>query len=876
MDITRIPPQNMEAEQAILGCMLIEKEAIAKADSMLRAEDFYKEAHRKIFQVIAKLYEKGEPIDLISVTEELRSKNQLEEVGGSIYITELANCVPTAAHVEYYAKLVQSKSILRNLIGTATQIAALGYEGEDEIDVLLDQAEQMIFSISQRTNTQGFAPIKSVLIDAFERLEQIYNTAGGITGVATGFNDLDYMTSGFQPSDLIIIAARPSMGKTAFCLNIAQNVAVKNKTPVVIFSLEMSKEQLAQRMLCAEARINGQRLRNGQLQDSEWQVLSHALSRLSEAPIFIDDTPSISVMELRAKSRRIKAEHGLGMVIIDYLQLMQGRNKIENRQQEISEISRSLKALARELQVPVIALSQLSRAVESRINKRPQLSDLRESGCLTGDTLVVLAESSQVIPICQLVGKDNFTVWALNPSTLKLEPAKVSKAFSTGVKKVYRITTALGRTIRATGNHKFLTIESWKRLDELAVGQHLALPRFIPTSQQQTMANAEVALLAHLIGDGCTLARHAMQYTTRERDLAEVVADLASQVFGEQVRPRIKAERSWFQVYLASTRHHTHGSRSAVSRWLEELGVWNLRSYEKYVPGKVFQQPTEVISLFLRHLWSTDGCIHLRKGSKPYPKIYYATSSRRLAQDVQSLLLRLGINSRLAKCSQKNKGRDQYHVLVSGKSDLLSFAEKIGAVGCYKNNGLEQVCQFLVGCQENTNRDVIPKEVWEKYIRPSMEKNEVTNRQLYASIGTAYGGMTIFKQNMGRSRALRIAEATNCEELNYLSNSDVYWDQVISIEEEGYEEVFDLTVPGPHNFVANDIIVHNSIEQDADLVMFIYRDEYYNPESEKKNLAEIIISKQRNGPVGTVELVFLKDLTRFENKNKMQQEPPPR
>ena len=389
MDITRIPPQNMEAEQAILGCMLIEKEAIAKADSMLRAEDFYKEAHRKIFQVIAKLYEKGEPIDLISVTEELRNKNQLEEVGGSIYITELANCVPTAAHVEYYAKLVQSKSILRNLIGTATQIAALGYEGEDEIDVLLDQAEQMIFSISQRTNTQGFAPIKSVLIDAFERLEQIYNTAGGITGIATGFNDLDYMTSGFQPSDLIIIAARPSMGKTAFCLNIAQNVAVKNKTPVVIFSLEMSKEQLAQRMLCAEARINGQRLRNGQLQDSEWQVLSHALSRLSEAPIFIDDTPSISVMELRAKSRRIKAEHGLGMVIIDYLQLMQGRNKIENRQQEISEISRSLKALARELQVPVIALSQLSRAVESRINKRPQLSDLRESGAIEQDADIV-------------------------------------------------------------------------------------------------------------------------------------------------------------------------------------------------------------------------------------------------------------------------------------------------------------------------------------------------------------------------------------------------------------------------------------------------------------------------------------------------------
>jgi len=390
MDITKVPPQNIEAEQAVLGCMLIEKEAIGKSEALVRAEDFYRDAHRKIFQSIVKLAEKGEPIDLISVTEELRNKGQLEEVGGSVYVTQLANMVPTAANVEYYAKIVQNKSVLRNLINTATQIATFGYEAEEEIDVLVDKAEQMIFNIAQRSNTQNFSVIKDVLVDAFERLEQIYNTAGGITGVASGFTDLDYMTSGFQPSDLIIIAARPSMGKTALCLNMAQNMAVKNKVPVAIFSLEMSKEQLAQRLLCAEARINGQRLRNGQLQDEQWLVLSHALGRLSEAPIFIDDTASISLMELRTKARRIKAEHGLGLIVIDYLQLMQGRGKIENRQQEISEISRSLKALARELEVPVIALSQLSRAVESRVNKKPQLSDLRESGSIEQDADLVL------------------------------------------------------------------------------------------------------------------------------------------------------------------------------------------------------------------------------------------------------------------------------------------------------------------------------------------------------------------------------------------------------------------------------------------------------------------------------------------------------
>lgn len=390
MDLNRVPPQNIEAEQAVLGCMMIETEAISQVGGVLREEDFYREAHRKIFTAIIKLSEKGEPIDLISVTEELRSKNQLEEIGGSVYVSELANCVPTAANAQYYAKIVRSKGVLRSLISTASNIAALGYQGDEEVEILLDKAEQMIFNISQGSSSQGIHQIKDVLVDAFERLERVYETAGGITGVPSGFLELDYMTSGFQPSDLIIIAARPSMGKTALALNMAQNIAVKNKIPVALYSLEMSKEQLAQRLLCAEARINGQHLRSGQLQDKDWMVLSHALGRLSEAPIFIDDTPGITLMELRAKARRLKAEHGLGMLVIDYLQLMQGNGKIENRQQEISEISRSLKSLARELEVPVIALSQLSRAVESRINKRPQLSDLRESGSIEQDADLVL------------------------------------------------------------------------------------------------------------------------------------------------------------------------------------------------------------------------------------------------------------------------------------------------------------------------------------------------------------------------------------------------------------------------------------------------------------------------------------------------------
>ncbi|HHV71816.1 MAG TPA: replicative DNA helicase [Clostridia bacterium] len=388
--IDKIPPQNIEAEQSVLGAMLLEKDAIVRVMEILRPDDFYHEAHKIIFQSITDLFNQAEPVDLVTLTEELRRKGKLELVGGVTYITALANSVPTAANVDYYAKIVEEKSVLRKLIRAATDIVSNCYNSTEDVETIIDQAEQQIFKISQRRSSEGFAPIKSVLTQTFEKIEYLYSHKGGVTGIASGFSDLDKITSGFQPSDLIIVAARPSMGKTAFCLDIARNAAINQGETVAIFSLEMSKDQLAQRMLCAEARVEGQRLRTGFLTENDWPRLTYALGRLSEAPIFIDDTPGISIMEMRTKARRIKAEHGLGLLIIDYLQLMQSSSRIENRQQEISEISRSLKGLARELQVPIIALSQLSRAVESRQDKKPMLSDLRESGAIEQDADVVI------------------------------------------------------------------------------------------------------------------------------------------------------------------------------------------------------------------------------------------------------------------------------------------------------------------------------------------------------------------------------------------------------------------------------------------------------------------------------------------------------
>ncbi|WP_363315170.1 replicative DNA helicase [uncultured Phascolarctobacterium sp.] len=395
----RVPPQNIEAEQAVLGAMLIDKEAIAKASEILTSSDFYREAHRVIFNAMLELYNKNEAVDMVTVTEILKRDNKLEDIGGLAYITSLANVVLTAANVKYHADIVAEKSVLRQLVRVSTEIAAMGYEANDDVGTLLDTAESRILEISNRKKKADFTPINDVLMESVQNIEKLINNKGGLTGLPSGFADLDKLTSGLHPSDFIILAARPSMGKTALALNIVQNVALRahkkiggEPRSVAFFSLEMSKEQLVNRMLCAEAGIDSQRLRVGEMGDKDWDALWGACDLMSKAKIYIDDTAGITVMDMRSRARRLKAEHGLDLIVVDYLQLMQGsgkRNNSGDRQQEVSEISRSLKALARELDVPVLALSQLSRSVEARQVKRPMLSDLRESGSLEQDADIV-------------------------------------------------------------------------------------------------------------------------------------------------------------------------------------------------------------------------------------------------------------------------------------------------------------------------------------------------------------------------------------------------------------------------------------------------------------------------------------------------------
>ena len=385
-----VPPQNLEAEQAVLGTVLLQEKSLAKVIELLEPEDFYRDAHKAIYRAMLQLFDKREPHDLITLTNLLRDQNKLDLVGGPAYLASLTDVIPFSGTLVHHATIIRQKSILRRLIQTSNEVASRCYQEQDDIDRLVDEAEQTIFEIASSKKTQGFQPMSKIVPRSFERVQLLAERKEHITGLATGFTELDHMTAGFQPSDLIIVAARPSMGKTALAMNFVQHAAVMDKKPVAVFSLEMSMDQLALRMLCSIGRIDSQRIRTGHLKPRDWDNLVRATGYLSDAPIYIDDSAGLSVLEMRAKARRLKSEQNLGMVVIDYLQLMRGRGNTENRAQEISEISRSLKAMAKELEVPVIALSQLNRSLESRPDKRPKLSDLRESGAIEQDADVII------------------------------------------------------------------------------------------------------------------------------------------------------------------------------------------------------------------------------------------------------------------------------------------------------------------------------------------------------------------------------------------------------------------------------------------------------------------------------------------------------
>jgi replicative DNA helicase len=604
-------PYSQEAEEAVLGAVMINPESFLAVASFLTADDFFILRHGYIWEAMTRIVERNDRLDTLTVQEELRAHGRLNDIGGPAYLMQLINNTPTSVHAEVYGRLVERAALRRRLLTAADEIKSLAMDETLTTENVTSEAESRLFRVTERNLRRDIIPMREAIIDYYTKVEHLMQHQDEPLGLPTGFRDLNELLGGLQRSDLLIFAGRPGMGKTSFLLSVALNAA-NIGARIAIFSMEMGADQIVQRFISMDTGINTQKLRLGQLTPEEWRRFVQSSGRLGNLRIWIDDSPALTPLQLRTKCRRLAHEFGLDLVILDYIQLMNAGSGYENnRVQEISYISRNLKEIARELNVPLFTAAQLSRAVEQRQDKRPQLSDLRESGCLAGETLIYLPDQGVSVPIASLVGQAGFNVLALNMQTWKLEAAAVSNAFCTGVKPVYKMKTRLGRTIRATGNHPFLTVCGWKRLDELTTDDHIAVPRTLPSPATQTMTDAEL------------------------------------------------------------------------------------------------------------------------------------------------------------------------------------------------------------------------------------------------------------KQTI--SRAARLAEVVKSQEIDNLAHSDIYWDGIVSIEPDGEAEVFDLTVPSHSNFTADNIICHNSLEQDADIVMFLYRDVVYNEATEFPNRADIIVAKHRNGPTGIVSLHFEKSLTKFSD-----------
>ncbi|MBA3742934.1 replicative DNA helicase [Sporichthya sp.] len=1231
-EFERTPPQDLAAEQCVLGGMMLSKDAIADVIEALRGDDFYKPAHQLIFDAVLDLYGRGEPVDAITVSAELTKRGEIARAGGAPYLHTLLSSVPTAANAGYYAHIVAERAILRRLVEAGTRITQMGYSGDGEVDAIVDSAQAEIYQVTERRASEDYLPLSEIMEGTLDEIESIGNRGGQMIGVPTGFTELDQLTNGFHPGQMIIVAARPAIGKAlalgtplatptgwttmgevqvgdellgsdgrpirvvaatevmtgrpcfevefddgstivadaehqwftdtrasrrgfesaavrttaeiartircetaerrlnhsvrnaatlslpkadlllppyvlgawlgdghseaarfttadpeivmhleaeglevtasaghpylyglhlpgpepvqprdcevcgrsflprlpevrtcgqscggratrresvefALCrcgkrlrgthrglcsacfavdgtvqarlrtlgviknkhipmpylrgseaqrrdllaglmdtdgtvnntgspqftsisatlardtyelicslgyragistrrvkgareetstaytitftttdrvfrlerkhrthkerytrakttgratcrfisdvraipsvpvrcvqvdaadslylagrnmipthnstvsLDFLRSCAIKHNQAAVVFSLEMGRNEITMRLLSAEAQVALHKIRSGTLTDEDWTRLARRMGEVSNAPLYIDDSPNLTMMEIRAKARRLKQRHDLRLIVIDYLQLMTSGKKVESRQQEVSEFSRSLKLMAKELEVPVVAISQLNRGPEQRTDKKPMLSDLRESGCLPASTRVLRADTGAETTMGELyaTGARDVPVWALDDS-LRYVRRHLTHVFSTGTKPVCKLQLASGKTVRATANHPFLTYDGWQALGDLGPGSRVAVPRHVPAPEQEAQwADERVIMLAHLTGDGSFVRRQPIRYASiDEANLAAVTE--AAKHFG------ITAIRDDYPA---------------------------ARSHEKFVPEEVFSLPKRQIALFLHHLWATDGCITLHKTGRS-GRVFYGSTSKRLVDDVSRLLLRFGLATRLRTTIPTSGHRPQYTLDISGAADQKVFLSRIGVHGA-RGAKAEVLLHALATTQPNTNVDTVPREVWGK-VRTLLAEQGMTHREFAAAMGSQFCGPTMWKHSPSRERLGRVAAVLESDELELEATNDVFWDAVVAIEPDGVEEVYDATVLGTHNFIADGVAVHNSLEQDADIVILLHREDFYEKESPRAGEADLIVAKHRNGPTHTVTVAFQGHYSRF-------------
>ncbi|OEU96149.1 replicative DNA helicase [Streptomyces oceani] len=1222
MTFERVPPQDLDAEQSVLGGMLLSKDAIADVVEVLKGHDFYRPAHQTVYQAILDLYAKGEPADPITIAAELTKRGDIGRVGGPGYLHSLVQSVPTAANAEYYAEIVHEQAVLRRLVEAGTRITQMGYAADGDVDEIVNSAQAEIYAVTEEQTSEDYLPLAEIMEGALDEIEAIGSRSGQMTGVPTGFTDLDSLTNGLHPGQMVVVAARPAMGKAlaldtplptprgwttmgevgvgdlligadghptrvtavsgvmtgrpcfevgfddgttvvadaehqwltdtrggeayaggepavrttreiaeslrgtgtdrrpthwvrnapplttaeqpppvsvpayvlgvwlagghagaarvggvdpeiipgveaegcdmretgrgtydlcqpavsptptrcerrgvcAVCgarhavfeerlaclgvlgdqhvpvayargpverrrallaglldvagwpagdgavrlsvpgrrlaedvrelivglghgcevfapedglgrtasyvlvfstsedvfrlerkrlahkevarehvpsrggryvtvvrpvpsvpvacvrvdnaahmylagesmipthnstlaLDFARACSIKSNLPSVIFSLEMGRNEIAMRLLSAEARVALHHMRSGNMTDDDWTRLARQMAGVTDAPLYIDDSPNLSMMEIRAKCRRLKQRNDLHLVVIDYLQLMQtgGSRRPESRQQEVSEMSRNLKLLAKELEVPVVALSQLNRGPEQRTDKKPMVSDLRESGCLTADTTVLRADTGAPVSFRQLMsgGYEGVLVWSLDEHR-RLTPAPITNVFSSGTKPVHRLRLASGREVKATGNHPFLTFGGWTPLDDLATGDRIAVPRRTPEPVGSGLGWSEhrIGLLAHLLGEGCVLGERPVHYTSRDEANLDFVEAAAAAEFG--VTPRRVARGAWWRSYLPAPHTCPPGRRDPLHVWFAELGIEDLRAYEARIPDALYSASDDEVATFLRHLWATEGSVWLPKpDERQGPRVFYSTTSRPLADGVARLLSRFGIIAWIREdTTDQGLEHPRYEVDVSDGPGTRAFCRHIGVHG-QRDGTAAGLGTELDDRAASTQVDSPSREAWG--LVEAERLPGATERPVRDAVGTEPGGAAPYESRDARERRQRCAEGQDSAEPRAVASDDVFWDRVVEIEPLGEQPVYDATVKGTHNFIADGIAAHNSIEQDADMVILLHREDAYEKESPRAGEADLIVAKHRNGPTATITVAFQGHYSRFQD-----------
>jgi replicative DNA helicase len=862
-DVGRQPPQDLAAEQSVLGGMLLSKDAIADVLERVRPGDFYRPAHQNVYDAILDLYGRGEPADAVTVAAELDRRGLLRRVGGAPYLHTLISTVPTAANAGYYAGIVAEKALLRRLVEAGTRVVQYGYAGAEGADVaeVVDRAQAEIYDVAERRLSEDFVPLEDLLQPTMDEIDAIASHGGIARGVPTGFADLDEVTNGLHPGQMAIIAARPGMGKSTLGLDFMRSCSIKNRMASVIFSLEMSKSEIVMRLLSAEAKIKLADMRSGRMSDDDWTRLARRMSEISEAPLFIDDSPNLTMMEIRAKARRLRQKADLRLVVVDYLQLMTSGKKFESRQVEVSEFSRNLKLLAKELEVPVIAISQLNRGPEQRTDKKPMLADLRESGCLTASTRILRADTGAEVTLGELMRTgERPLVWSLDEHK-RMVARPMTNVFFSGHREVFKLRLASGREVQATANHPLMTLDGWTPLGELKVGDRLAVPRRVPEPvATQRMDESEVILLAHMIGDGSCVKNQPIRYASVDEANLVAVSAAATHFGVTAIRDEYPAARVT-SLRMPAPHRLTHGTRNPVAAWLDGLGLFGLRSHEKFVPDAIFSAPNDQVALFLNHLWATDGSVRWdEKGRQG--RVSYASTSRRLIDDVAQLLLRLGILCRIYRVPERGY-RDSWYLTIFGADNQTRFLRDVGVNGMKYFAGRE-VLSNLEGVSCRATSDTVPSEVWDR-VRIALARRKVSHRDLAAARGVSSRESALRKRYPSRARLHRATAFLENLEPHDLATDDVFWDKVVEITSVGDHDVFDGTVPDTNNFVAQGISVHNSLEQDSDMVILLHRPDAFERDDPRGGEADLILAKHRNGPTKTVTVAHQLHLSRFTN-----------